>query len=210
MHWLILFLRFRYVAGRKEATILQKLMAADPDDKKHIIRLLQTFEHRGHLCLVTESMRFALFCCCSFARLVANRSSLSHSMNLRDVVKRFGKDIGLNLRAVRAYAHQMFLALSLMKKCNIIHADLKPDNILVSPLLWRHGREGQAADLLICPWQVTESKAVLKVADLGSACDISEAEITPYLVSRFYRAPEISECGTCGASHNRLELSISF
>lgn len=53
-------------------------------------------------------------------------------MNLRDVIKRFGKDVGLNLRAVRAYAHQIFLALSLMKKCNVIHADLKPDNILVS------------------------------------------------------------------------------
>ena len=52
-------------------------------------------------------------------------------MNLRDVVKRFGKDIGLNIRAVRAYAHQLFLALSLMRKVNIMHADIKPDNILV-------------------------------------------------------------------------------
>lgn len=53
-------------------------------------------------------------------------------MNLREVVKRYGKDVGLNLRAVRAYASQMFLALALMRKCEIMHADLKPDNILVS------------------------------------------------------------------------------
>ena len=33
----------------------------------------------------------------------------------------------------------------------------------------------------------------MKVCDLGSASDVSEGEITPYLVSRFYRAPEISE-----------------
>ncbi len=55
-------------------------------------------------------------------------------MNLRDVVKRFGKDIGLNIRAVRAYAHQIFLSLSLLRKVNIMHADIKPDNILVRDL----------------------------------------------------------------------------
>ncbi|KAF8507622.1 kinase-like domain-containing protein [Gautieria morchelliformis] len=133
-------------AGLKEVQILNKLRQSDPEDKKHVVRLERTFEHRGHLCLVFESL----------------------SMNLRDVIKRFGKDVGLNIRAVRAYTSQLLLALSLLRKCNIMHADIKPDNILVS-----------------------ENKTVLKVCDLGSASDISENEITPYLVSRFYRAPEI-------------------
>ena len=60
------------------------------------------------------------------------------SMNLRDVVKRFGKDVGLNIKAVRAYAHQLFLSLSLLKKTNIMHADIKPDNILVSSAMACH------------------------------------------------------------------------
>lgn len=59
-------------------------------------------------------------------------------MNLREVVKRFGKDVGLNIRAVRAYAHQLFLALTLLKKVGVMHADIKPDNILVgSSFLFR-------------------------------------------------------------------------
>ncbi|KAJ7494283.1 kinase-like domain-containing protein [Mycena galericulata] len=133
-------------AGLKESAILTKLQVADPEDKKHIVRLERTFEHRGHLCLVFESM----------------------SMNLRDVVKRFGKDVGLNIRAVRAYAHQLFIALGHLRKLGVMHADIKPDNILVN-----------------------DAKTMLKLCDLGSASDAAENEITPYLVSRFYRAPEI-------------------
>ncbi|SGY40385.1 BQ5605_C003g02365 [Microbotryum silenes-dioicae] len=143
-----------FKAGLKEAQILRKLQEADPEDKKHLVRLLRTFEHRGHLCLVFENL----------------------NMNLREVVKRFGKDVGINLRAVRAYASQMFMALALLKKCDIMHADIKPDNILAIGFV---------------TLQVNESKSVLKVCDLGSASDVTENDITPYLVSRFYRAPEI-------------------
>ena len=56
------------------------------------------------------------------------------SINLREVLKKFGRDIGINLKAVRAYAQQMFLALGLLRKCNILHADLKPDNMLVGAI----------------------------------------------------------------------------
>lgn len=72
------------------------------------------------------------------------------SMNLRDVVKKFGKDIGLNIRAVRAYAHQLFLSMSLLRKCNVMHADIKPDNILVRFLICSqylaNGRVGQRTE----------------------------------------------------------------
>lgn len=54
------------------------------------------------------------------------------SMNLREVLKKFGGKKGLNIKAVRVYAHQLFLALSLLQRCEILHADLKPDNILVN------------------------------------------------------------------------------
>ena len=117
----------RFKAGLKEVQILNKLKQADPEDKKHIVRLDRTFEHRGHLCLVFESLRYVY----SLGRSKRILIVVGYSMNLRDVVKRFGKDVGLNIRAVRAYAHQLFLALSLLRKCNIMHADIKPDNILV-------------------------------------------------------------------------------
>lgn len=116
---------FRHRAGLKEVQILNKLKQADPEDKKHIVRLERTFEHRGHLCMVFESLRYV-------SQSLASTDYLWwRSMNLREVVKRFGKDVGLNIRAVRAYAHQLLLALSLLKKANIMHADIKPDNILV-------------------------------------------------------------------------------
>ena len=53
-----LILLLRYKAGLKEVQMLYKLKLADPDDKKHVVRLERTFEHRGHLCLVFESLRY--------------------------------------------------------------------------------------------------------------------------------------------------------
>lgn len=40
---------------------------------------------------------------------------------------------------------------------------------------------------------MNESKTILKLCDFGSASHVADNDITPYLVSRFYRAPEISK-----------------
>ncbi|ODQ67709.1 kinase-like protein [Nadsonia fulvescens var. elongata DSM 6958] len=133
-------------AAAKEIAILQKLQNNDPTDKMHIVRLKYTFDHKNHLCLVFENL----------------------SVNLREVIKKFGKDCGLNILAVKSYTQQILIGLLSLERSGVIHADLKPDNILVS-----------------------ENHSILKICDLGSAFDISETEIAPYLASRFYRAPEL-------------------
>lgn len=132
-------------AGANELALLQQLSKDDPHQRKHIVQLRSTFVHHTHLCLVFEPLY----------------------MDLRRLIKKFGS-VGLSLDAVRSYSKQMFIALRHLKKHQIIHADVKPDNILCSTNL-----------------------NTIKLCDLGSACKVVEAEVTPYLASRFYRAPEV-------------------
>eukprot|EP00271_Cylindrocystis_brebissonii_P002663 TRINITY_DN13432_c0_g2_i1.p1 TRINITY_DN13432_c0_g2~~TRINITY_DN13432_c0_g2_i1.p1 ORF type:complete len:1162 (-),score=227.24 TRINITY_DN13432_c0_g2_i1:554-4039(-) len=135
-----------FKAGQQELVILNKLSGADPENRRHCVRLLSSFEYRSHLCIVFESLH----------------------MNLREVLKKFGRNIGLSLTAVRSYALQLLISLKHLRNCGVLHCDIKPDNMLVN-----------------------EAHNVLKLADFGSAMFAGENEITPYLVSRFYRAPEI-------------------
>jgi serine/threonine-protein kinase PRP4 len=105
-------------------------------------------EHRGHTVLVFPYMEY----------------------NLRDVLTKFGKGVGLSLTAVRSYFGQLLAAATHLKQHKIVHSDLKPDNILVS-----------------------QDFSQISICDFGSAVDGGDSGdmITPYLVSRFYRAPEI-------------------
>jgi len=135
-----------YKAAQLEIDILQKLSGSDPENKRHCVKFLRHFEYRNHIFMVFESL----------------------SMNLREVIKKFGRNIGINIKAVQSYARQMLISLRHLKNNGVVHADIKPDNILVN-----------------------EKHNVLKLCDFGSAMFDGDNELTPYLVSRFYRAPEV-------------------
>ncbi|XP_041984914.1 serine/threonine-protein kinase PRP4 homolog [Aricia agestis] len=135
-----------YKTGLKEIALLKEINKSDTEDKSHCVQLFSHFMHKGHLCLVLECLH----------------------MDLRSVLKKYGKNQGINIKALITYSRQLFLALRHLKKIGIMHADIKPDNILVN-----------------------EKKTILKLCDFGSAMKESTGDLTPYLVSRFYRAPEI-------------------
>jgi len=132
--------------GKKEIKTLELLQKADPEGRHFVIHMIDHFEDRGYQCLVFHKME----------------------MNLRQTLQKYGGKSGISLSAVKLYGKQLFYALKLLKKCEIIHSDVKLDNIVVD-----------------------ESKTHVYLADLGSAFPLEEVVVTPYLVTPFYRAPEI-------------------
>lgn len=152
-------------AAEKEVDVLYRLNRADKANKKHVIRLMRTFNYRDHLCLVFECMWD----------------------NLRIALKKYTKNKGMSLRAVRAYTKQLLTALAHIHRCEVIHADIKPDNILISA-----------------------GHNLVKICDLGSTVEFTEIEPTPYLVSRFYRAPEIILGAKYGPQLDTFALGASF
>lgn len=128
-----------YNSGKKEIELLKEIGAKDPENRRFCVRLLSHFEHKNHLCMVFPAME----------------------MNLRELVKKYGRGVGISLRAVRSYAKQFFTALRHLFHCGIVHGDIKLDNILV-----------------------TNDFNRVYVCDFGSADWVVNCEITPYMQSR--------------------------
>ncbi|XP_031566874.1 homeodomain-interacting protein kinase 2-like [Actinia tenebrosa] len=133
--------------GQIEISILAKL-SAENSEAFNFVRAIECFQHKNHTCLVFEMLQ----------------------QNLYDYLKQ-SKFSPLQLKNIRPIVQQVLVALSKLKSLGLIHADLKPENImLVDP-------DKQ-------PYRV-------KVIDFGSATHVSKAVCSTYLQSRYYRAPEV-------------------
>ncbi|XP_075423489.1 homeodomain-interacting protein kinase 3 isoform X1 [Ascaphus truei] len=133
--------------GQIEVGILARLSSENADEF-NFVRAYECFQHRSHTCLVFEMLE----------------------QNLYDFLKQ-NKFSPLPLKVIRAILQQVATALKKLKSLGLIHADLKPENIML-------------VDPVRQPYRV-------KVIDFGSASHVSKTVCSTYLQSRYYRAPEI-------------------
>ncbi|CAO2626271.1 Homeodomain-interacting protein kinase 4 [Lemmus lemmus] len=134
---------------KNELKLLRCVRGLDPDEA-HVIRFLEFFH---------DALKFYLV----FELLEQNLFEFQKENNFAP----------LPARHIRTVTLQVLRALARLKELAIIHADLKPENIML-------------VDQTRCPFRV-------KVIDFGSASIFSEVRYVkePYIQSRFYRAPEI-------------------
>ncbi|XP_034944992.1 homeodomain-interacting protein kinase 2 isoform X9 [Chelonus insularis] len=133
--------------GQIEVSILSRLSQENADEF-NFVRAYECFQHKSHTCLVFEMLE----------------------QNLYDFLKQ-NKFSPLPLKYIRPILQQVLTALLKLKQLGLIHADLKPENIML-------------VDPVRQPYRV-------KVIDFGSASHVSKAVCNTYLQSRYYRAPEI-------------------
>lgn len=129
--------------GQIEVSILSRLSQENAEEF-NLVRAYECFQHKNHTCLVFEMLE----------------------QNLYDFLKQ-NKFQPLPLKYIRPVTQQVLTALLKLKNLGLIHADLKPENImLVDPVRF--------------PYRV-------KVIDFGSASHVSKAVCSTYLQSRYYR-----------------------
>ncbi|XP_027592100.2 homeodomain-interacting protein kinase 4 isoform X1 [Pipra filicauda] len=134
---------------RNELRLLQALREGDAEES-HVVRFLESFSDTVWTYLVFELLQ----------------------QNLFDFQKQ-NNFSPLPVRHIRTITAQVLAALVKLKELSIIHADLKPENIML-------------VDHLRYPFRV-------KLIDFGSAILLPEVYRVqkPYIQTRFYRAPEI-------------------
>ncbi|CAO2610884.1 Homeodomain-interacting protein kinase 3 [Lemmus lemmus] len=133
--------------GQIEVSILARLSIENADEY-NFVRAYECFQHGNHTCLVFEMLE----------------------QNLYDFLKQ-NKFSPLPLKVIRPVLQQVATALKKLKSLGLIHADLKPENIML-------------VDPVRQPYRV-------KVIDFGSVSHVSKTVCSTYLQSRYYRAPEI-------------------
>uniref|UniRef100_A0A914DLY1 Dual specificity tyrosine-phosphorylation-regulated kinase mbk-1 n=1 Tax=Acrobeloides nanus TaxID=290746 RepID=A0A914DLY1_9BILA len=130
-----------------EIRLLELMNNHNSEGKYYVVKLKSHFTWNNHLCLVFELLSYNLY-------------DLLRNTNFR----------GVSLNLTRKFGQQLASTLHFLSQpdLNIIHCDLKPENVL------------------LC----NPKRSTIKIIDFGSSCQYGN-RIYQYIQSRFYRSPEI-------------------
>lgn len=95
--------------------------------------------------------------------------------------------IPMPIKIVKHFVRQIFKGLAGMHQLKIAHRDLKPENILLK------SKSSSDPKASIDKESVNALDLEVKICDVGSSkvLDFEKRMNTPYVVSRYYRAPEL-------------------
>lgn len=136
--------------GLVEIRLLERLM--DDERRTDDFPIVQLFDHfiwNGQRCLVFELL----------------------SIDLLELYRSFPARQGIPIKMLRPMVKQILLALEILYEHNIIHCDIKPENILLVR-------------------NVHDESVKVKLIDFGSAC-YENGNLFSNIQTAYYRAPEV-------------------
>lgn len=145
-----------------EIDVLHALRRNDPGGTRHCVRMLETFQYRGHVCMVFERLGLSLY---DFLR--------------KNSYRPFSIDL------VRDFGRQLLEAVALLHGLTLIHTDLKPENILL--VSSDYDKEPEPGGKYMK--RVPRSRKI-RLIDFGSATYESQYH-SAVVSTRHYRAPEV-------------------
>ncbi|KAJ0399629.1 hypothetical protein P43SY_008826 [Pythium insidiosum] len=137
----------------------------DLTDAKRIVREIKLMRHLNHKCVLGVDDILEPVSLSKFEDVYIVSELMATDLH-RVIYSRHA----LSDEHIAFFMYQMLCAMKYVHSANVIHRDLKPSNILVNP------------------------NCELKICDFGLARGIfpeEELELTEYVVTRWYRAPEI-------------------
>ncbi|KAM0714058.1 hypothetical protein Q7P37_011022 [Cladosporium fusiforme] len=160
-------------ASRIELRVLQTLRQADSENRNRCIQLMDCFDWRGHICIVTPLLGLSVF----------------------DFLKS-GGFVPFPGSHIQAFARQLLGSIAFLHDLNLVHTDLKPENILLINHTYQtftYNRNIPSSSTLTA--RSAKFRRVLlapqiNLIDFGSATFDDEYH-SSVVSTRHYRAPEI-------------------
>lgn len=154
----------------QEELELNTALSRDMPPGTKLVKLLDTFYHDDHACFVFQLVGHCIL----------------SIMNFFDT-----NFVGIPLRLIKKIVKDTLLGLDYMHKRNMVHTDLKPENIMSSRPLYQHGAHpgDDRSELFNC-LEDDPSTVDFLLADLGNSCYVNNPT-NDLIQTRQYRSPEV-------------------